>query len=101
MSLVRPNLKLGSLIWFCNYSKYVNSLDNVQYKFLKRIAYVFNKHITRDTVNVVKNYLDLDFLSVRLKLLTNVMLVYNIWNNLIDCLDLLSRIGFRIPSRNS
>ena len=80
MSLVRSNLEFGSLIWFCNYSKYINDLDNVQYKFLKRIAYVSNIHITRDTVNVVENFLSLDSLSVRPKL-ADIMLVYDILNN--------------------
>lgn len=54
MSLVRSNLVFGSLIWSSNYSKYINELDNVQYTFLKRISYITNIHITRDTLTLLK-----------------------------------------------
>lgn len=71
MPLVRSSLKIDSLIRHGNYSKYINYLDNVQYKFSKIIVYVFNIyiiHITRDTVFVVKNFLNLNSPSTRCKL---------------------------------
>ncbi|KAF0682225.1 Uncharacterized protein FWK35_00037378, partial [Aphis craccivora] len=96
ISLVRSNLEFGSIIWSSNYSKYINELDNVQFKFLKRISYITNIHITRDTVNTIENYLSLDSLNIR-RQIADIMLVYDILNNLIDCPDLLSEIGFRVP----
>jgi len=100
MSLVRSNLEFGSIIWSSNYSKYINELDNVQYKFLKRISYITNIHTTRDTVNIIENFLSLDSLNIRCQI-ADIMLVYDILNNLIDCPDLLSKIGFRVPCTNT
>lgn len=37
-SLVRPTLDYGSIIWSQDLSTYINDLELVQYKFLKRIA---------------------------------------------------------------
>lgn len=45
MSLVRSNLEFGLLIWSSNYSKYINELNNVEQKFLKKISYISNIYI--------------------------------------------------------
>lgn len=89
MSLVRSNLKFGSLIWSANYSKYILEFDNVQNKFLKRISYITVIHIIRDTVNIIEHFLSLDSLNIR-RQIADIMLVYDILNNLIDCPDPLS-----------
>jgi len=54
-SLVRSNLEFGSLIWFNNYSTYSNELKNIQYKFLKRVAYTTHCIISRDSFLLVQN----------------------------------------------
>lgn len=56
--------------------------------------------MTRETVNIVENFLGLDSLSTRRKLF-DIMLVYNILNNLNNRLELLSELGFRILCRNT
>lgn len=54
--------------------------------------------MTRETVNIVENFLSLDSLSTKLKLV-DVIFIYDILNNIIDCAVLLSEISFRIPCR--
>lgn len=73
-ALVRSNFEFGSLIWTCNYTIYSKNLDNVQYKFLKRVSYLSKISLFRDCINSVQNYLSLDSLSIR-RNLANVMLI--------------------------
>jgi len=54
-SLVGSNLEFGSLFWSNDYSTYLNDLDNIQYKFVKRIAYISNCSISRDSLHLVQN----------------------------------------------
>lgn len=102
-SLVRSNLDFGSVIWSCKYLTYINDLDNVQYKFLKRISYLSNIPLSRDSLHLTQDYIGLVSLSLRRKL-TDIMFVYDLINYNIVCPELLSEISFRIPyliTRNS
>jgi hypothetical protein len=96
---VRSNLEFSSIIWASNYFKYINDLDNVQYKFLKKISYITNIHITRNTVYIIEKFLSLDSLNVR-RQIADIMLLYDILNNLIDYPDIhvLYEIGFHVHS---
>jgi hypothetical protein len=102
-SLVRSNLDFGSVIWSCKYLTYINDFDNVQYKFLKRISYLSNIPLSRDSLYLTQDYISLVSLSLRRKL-TDIMFVYDLINYNIVCPELLSEISFRIPyliTRNS
>ena len=52
--LVRSYLEFGSLIWGQNSTDKV--VDNVQYKFLKLIAFRLNLPIYRDSFSLVADY---------------------------------------------
>jgi hypothetical protein len=70
---------------------------------LKRIAYVTHCTISKDTLHLVQDSIGLDFLSIR-RDLKDVMFVYDIFNKIIDYLEMLSLIGFRLfikKTRNS
>jgi hypothetical protein len=41
-SLVKWNLDFGLVIWSCTYLTYMNDIENVQYKYLKRISLMSN-----------------------------------------------------------
>lgn len=99
-SLVRSILEFGSLVWSNNYSTYLNDLNNVQYKFLKRIAYVTHCAISRDSFLLVQDSIGLVSLTIRRDLI-DIMYVYDMLNNYINCPAILNLIGFRIPSRNT
>jgi len=99
-SLVTSNLEFGSLIWSNNYSTYINDLNNIQYTFLKIIAYVSHCSISRDSFHLVQGSIDLKSLSIRRNLM-DIIFVYDISNNYINCPEILNVIGFRIPIRNT
>jgi hypothetical protein len=69
-------------------------------KILKRISYITNIPITRNTVYIIEKFLSLDSLNVR-RQIADTMLLYDILNNLIDCPDILSEIGFHVHSINT
>jgi len=61
---------------------------------------LYNIQITRDAGIVVENFLSLDLLITRRKL-TDIMLVYDILNNLINFSELSTEISFLISCRNT
>lgn len=61
--------------------------------------YLIQVNITRDTVIAVKSFSNLDSLSRKVAHIN--MLVYGILNNLINCIELLSKIGICTPYRNT
>jgi hypothetical protein len=95
-SLVGFNLDFSSVIWFCEYLSYINDLDNVQYQFLKRISYLSNIPLSRDSLHLTQDYIGLVPLSHTHKL-TDIMFIYDLINYNIVCPELLSEIDFRIP----
>jgi hypothetical protein len=96
-SLVRPTLEFGSLIWSQNLSTYINDLEVVQYKFLKRVTFINNIPISRESVGTVQCSISLDSLSLRRKL-ADVLFIYDLLNGNIDCPYLLEKLGIRVPS---
>jgi len=91
-SLVRSNLDFGS----CKYLTYINDLDNVQYTFLKRISYLSNIPLSRDSLHPTQDYIGLVPFSLERKL-TEIMFIYDLINYNIVCPELLSEICFRFP----
>jgi len=78
-SLVRSNLDFSSVIWSCKYLTYINDLDYVQYTFLKRILYLTNILLSRDSLHLTQDYIGRVSLSLRRKL-TDIMFVYDLIN---------------------
>jgi len=48
--LVRAVLQYASLIWSQSFSTQIHDLDNIELKFLKRIAYMQNLSISNDSI---------------------------------------------------
>jgi len=63
--IVRSSLEFGSIIWSQNRSKYLNDLETVQYKFLKRIAYVFNLPVSSNLFKPVQFSIGLDSIDLK------------------------------------
>jgi hypothetical protein len=89
-SLVRSNLEFGSLIWSQNST--VQLVDNVQYKFLKSIAFRLNLPISRDSSSLVRHSICIQPCEVRRKI-SDLLFIYDLLNNNINCPELLSKIG--------
>lgn len=94
--LVRSNLEFGLLIWSHNSSTYNIELDNVQNKFLKSLSNKLNFPFSRDSTNQTQETLSVDRFSLR-RDLADIMLIFDILNGHILCLELLAMIGFRVP----
>lgn len=98
---INLHTEFGSIIWAQNYTDKL--VENVQYKFLKSIAFRLNLPISRDSFSLVANSIYIQPCEVRRKL-SDVMFIYDLLNNYIDCSDLLSKISFYTHSysiRNS
>ena len=90
-SLVRSHTEFGLIIWAQDSTDKL--VENVQYKFLKSIAFRLNLPISRDSFSLVANSIYIQPCEVRRKL-SDVMFIYDLVNNYIDCPDLLSKISF-------
>jgi len=96
-SLVRSSLEFGSIIWSQNLSTYLNDLEAVQYKFLKRIAYVSNMPISSNLFKPVQHSIGLDSIDLR-RQLSDLLFIYDLLNGFIDCPHLLALLGIKVPT---
>lgn len=96
-SLIRCQLEYAVSIWNPFYNKYVKSLESVQKKFLRRIAYICRQGSMPYERQL--NNLNLLTLSSRRSFL-EIMLLYDICNNKYDCIDLVNRLCYSVPSRS-
>jgi len=89
-SLVRSHTEFGSIIWSQNSTDKLD--ENVQYKFLKSIAFCLSLPISRDSFLLVGDTIYIQPCEIILKL-SDVLFIYDLLNNDIECSDLLSKIG--------
>ena len=98
--LVRSVLEYNSVIWCPSYNCYIQQLESVQNKFVKFLLYKY-KIPYRDISRTVRLQLvGLETLEKRREKALTIFL-FKIYNNLIDCSDLLSRILINIPVRRN
>jgi len=88
-SLVRSHMEFGSIIWAQNCTDKL--IKNVQYKFLKSKAFRLKSPISRESFSLVANSIYIQPCEVRRKL-SDVLFIYDLLNNYIDCPDLLNKI---------
>jgi len=91
--LVRSNLEFGSLIWNQNSTNQL--VGNLQYKFLKSIAFRLNLPISRDSLEGYS--ICYQPCEVKRKI-SDLLFIYDLLNNNIDCPELLSKIGIVTPN---
>jgi len=95
---IKKKLYNSLVIWSNNYSTFSNKLNNIQYKYLKTVAFITQCTISRDSFLLVQYSLGIDSLNIRRDLI-DIMFVYDILNNNVKCPAILNLIWFRIPSR--
>jgi len=100
-SLVRSNLEYCLLIWINNTSKQNDTIEAVQNNFLRFMSFKFNIHRPpHGSYDNILNYLNLIPLKTRrLQLISKFL--HKLISGLIDCLDLLYLINFKINSFNT
>jgi len=99
-SLVRSILEFGSLIWSSDYSTYKSDLDNLQFKFLKRIAHVICYNLSHCSVKHLQDSIEVHYLEVR-RNLADIMFIFDILNGFVICPEILALINFRIPRKST
>ena len=99
-SFVRSKLEYGSVIWNPIHNKYVTQLENVQRKFVKYLAYRVDGVYPHRGVeqNDLLNRFQIPLLQKRRRYLLTHFL-FKVCRSLIDCPDLLTQIGFHVPTR--
>ena len=101
VSLVRPVLEFGCVIWTPYYESHIMHLESVQKQFLLFALKSFNWNpiLNLPSYNSRLKLLNIPPLSCRRTMLSVVFMIKLI-NGDIDSSFLLSRINFHIPSRN-
>lgn len=97
-SLVRPHLEYCSSVWSPHYNTYVQKIESVQHKFLRHLAFRLN--IFLDDYSVLESFLNLSSLAIR-RQHKGLILLFNVINSKCNCPELLSKINFYIPPRNT
>ncbi|KAF0760449.1 MI domain-containing protein [Aphis craccivora] len=93
-------LEFGSLIWSSDYSTYKSDLDNLQFKFLKRIAHVICYNLSHCSVKHLQDSIEVHYLEVR-RNLADIMFIFDILNGFVICPEILALINFRIPRKST
>ena len=101
VSLVRPVLEFGCVIWTPFYESHIMHLESVQKRFLLFAleSFNWNPNINLPSYNNRLNLLNIPPLNCRRTMLS-VAFMIKLINGDIDSPFLLSTINFHIPSRN-
>ena len=97
-ALVRPILEYASVIWTPHYRVHVDSLERVQNKFLRMIAFKMGLERDEYSYTEVRSFLGLDTLERR-RLFSDLCLLFKLINGGIDCPELLSMVCLWVPER--
>lgn len=102
MSFVRTRIEYASIVWIPAYEVHVASLERVQRRFLKTTTFMLTGSFPgRGTPqeDLLRQF-NMQSLQTR-RDMTSVIFLYKIVNNIIDCPELLYRIGLRVPRAGS
>lgn len=97
-SYVRSILEYASQVWNPGYAVHKNRIESVQNRFLRYLNYrSFRSHASnKDSAN----FYNMQTLTCRRNIADSVML-FKIAHSLVDSPDLLQRLSFHVPYRNS
>ena len=98
-SFIRSILEYGSLIWTSASTNHLQSLDRVQNNFLRFISFQCKiNRIPHSNYEGLLQYLNIKSLNTR-RITCNLIFLFKLINNFIDCPELLELINFKYPSR--
>jgi hypothetical protein len=100
ISLVRPQLEYCTVVWSPHYAVYDEMLERVQRKFFGFLNYRMGRTRAERDYHELMHRFCLFPLSDRRKL-SDVVFLYRLLNGGIDCNELLGRVAFNIPIRNT
>uniref|UniRef100_A0A6P7FX35 Uncharacterized protein LOC114331715 n=1 Tax=Diabrotica virgifera virgifera TaxID=50390 RepID=A0A6P7FX35_DIAVI len=96
-SLVRSHLEYCSSVWSPYYQLYSDKIENVQHKFLRHVAFKLGQYMHYDDILQMLNITTLK--SRRLH--HDLILLFKLVNSQIDCPDMLAKINFAVPNRQT
>jgi hypothetical protein len=100
-SLVRSNLEYASFIWSPNNSIHTQYLESIQNSFLRFISFKCNvQRPPHSPYDGVLGFFKISTLKTRRNYF-NIIFLYKLLQNKIDCPQLLERIHFKINYKNS
>ena len=101
-TLVRTKLEYASLIWYPCYNNHINSVERVQRRFLKYVAYKIDGiyPIRGSDPLVLTRRFELPMLASR-RFICSQIFLFKLINNLVDSPALLSQLNFFVPRVNS
>lgn len=98
-ALVRPYLEYASCLWSPCYEVHIRSIEQVQRKFLRYLAYK-NLNLPIQNYSQFARNLGTDTLQSR-RIARDLKMLFNILNGKVICPVLLGRINFHVPSRST
>jgi hypothetical protein len=93
-SLIRSLVEYGSIIWNPYQTGHITKIEKIQKRFLIMMRYKLKKIDT--PTKTLANELNLQSLENR-RFNNDIIFLYKLLNNLIDCPELLAKIPFYIP----
>lgn len=97
-SYVRSILEYASQVWNPGYAIHKNRIESVQNRFLRYLNFrSFRSHISNEDS---AKFFNIQTLMCR-RNISDLVMLFKITHNLIDSPDLLQRLLFHVPNRNS
>lgn len=96
-SLVRSHLEYACVVWYPAYNKYISRIENVQIKFLNYVNYRYNRFLHFRSYEQKLCFYKVQKLSSR-RIISSLLLLYNLLTSKIDCPELLFRVNFNIKA---
>lgn len=99
-SLVRSQLEYASPVWSPIYTCNLHRLERVQRKFLRYVQFKLRQPVIEIRYNALMSDLNLPLLSTR-RTINDILILFKLLNNLIDCPQMLSVINIRVPVKST
>lgn len=99
-SFVRSKLEYASIIWSPYSGKCKKSIETIQIRFLRALEFKLTKIYPKFThkKDLLRKY---GFITLETRRdIISVLFLYRIMNNLVDCPELLGKIGIKVPKVN-
>ncbi|XP_046660241.1 uncharacterized protein LOC124354079 [Homalodisca vitripennis] len=96
VALVRPIMEYSVVVWSPHQIGHCSSLDAVQRRFIRTIGVKLGYRYIEVGIQAMERCLNLPTLSSR-RTLIDLMFLYKILNNTIDCSEILQMIDFHVP----
>ena len=95
---LRSKLEYGSVIWHPHLQKDTHKIEKLQSRFLRLITFKATGYYPKfDSYTALLSTYNISPLENR-RLLTDIMFLYKILNNKIDCMELTTKVTIRVPS---